>query len=325
MEEKKNISVGGHQQLMNIESSIDRIPSEALKKALLGLNLLLEDFEKSGSLLNQIENFVSFPLESDMFRRKVMHLIESIKIIAERAIENHQYLADNLEDVYRQTVELEKAIGETHESIDVRFTFWLHMFGSDNPREAGMSRKISTFSEFLNSLVEKHSSYAYFLAPFGSTPLLICRYLPLDANLKHFESDTLQFSAYVASPTGSLQSLKRAWNKLFKSPNKSVFHLFRNSRTNASIGTFKQRSSIRLQPYRPHRYNEPDQLPKIVYDFINLYGISGRRRVHLLKGDDKWAVFTTQRPIQFDGRFIQLSDADDADESPQDLDQQLIE
>ena len=64
MEEKKNISVGGHQQLMNIESSIDRIPSEALKKALLGLDLLLEDFDqlKAQEINFQVYNR-TYPLE----------------------------------------------------------------------------------------------------------------------------------------------------------------------------------------------------------------------------------------------------------------------
>jgi hypothetical protein len=326
MEEKKNLTtVENPQQLMKHEASADRLPSESLKQVLLGLDLLVEDFEKSDSFVNQIEHFISAPLAFDVLQRKVIHLIESLKTVTERSVENYQYLADVLEDIYRQTIELENAIGETHESLNARFTFWLHTFQSGNRSEGKTSREIPNFSEFLDLLAARHGRYAYFLAPFESKPLLICRYIPLDSSAANFAADALQFSTYVAPPTGSFRVLKRAWDKLFKSPNKSVLHLFHHSRSRSLLGTFKRRSSVLMTPYRPYQHSELDQLPKIVYDFINIYGISGCCHVHLLKRDDQCAVFATQRHVQFDGRSVQLSDADCPGESPKDRHRLIIE
>ena len=132
-------------------------------------------------------------------------------------------------------------------------------------------------------------------------------------------------SSYVAPPAGALRGLKRAWNKLFKSPNKSVLHLFHDSRPKSLLGTFKGRSSVPIGPYSPHQYSELDQLPKIIYDFINIYGISGCIHVHLLKRKDQCAIFTTQRHVEFDGNSVQLADTDWPDESPKDRHQLIIE
>ena len=96
----------------------------------------------------------------------------------------------------------------------------------------------------------------------------------------------------------------------------SVLHLFHYSCPNLPIGTFKKRLSVLMKPYLPYRHSEPDQLSKVIYDFINIHGISGSRHIHLLKRDDKCAVFTTQRPIQFDGRLLHLSDVDCPTKSP---------
>ena len=325
MEEKKNISLGSPQQLLDLKPSTNRPPSEALKKALLKLDLLVEDFEKSGSFLRRIEHFISAPLEFDILQEQVKHFTENLKTVTGRAVENHQNLAGDLEDIYRQTVELENAISETHESINSRFTFWLHSFQAGSQGDGEVSQEVSSFSEFANLFAEKHVGYAYFLAPFGLAPLLICRYISLDADSEDSEPDTVQLSTYVAPPTGLFQALKRAWNKLFGSPNMSVLHLFHYSRLNLPIGTFKKRLLVLMKPYLPYRHSEPDQLPKVIYDFINIHGISGSRHIHLLKRDDKCAVFTTQRPIQFDGRLLHLSDVDCPTESPKARHQLLIE
>lgn len=326
MKEKKNLAtVDNPQQLITPKPIIEtaQLTSESLRKVLSELNLLTEDFEKSDGFVDQIEHLIAAPLEFDIAQRKIARLIENLKIINERAVENHRHLAATIEDTYGQATQLQNIIGETYASIDARFKLWLHSFQTGNQGEEQESREITDFSEFLSLLSEKQVRYAYFLASFKSKPILICRYTPLDANSQN--NVTYSMSSYVAPPAGLFRGLKRAWNKLFKSPNKSVLHLFQDSRPKSLLGTFKGRSSVSIGPYSPHQYSELDQLPKIVYDFINIYGISGCIHVHLLKREDQCAIFTTQRHVEFDGNSVQLADTDCPGELPKDRHQLIIE
>ena len=326
MKEKKNLTTADNsRQLMTSKSitEVTQLTSESLKKTLLELNLLAEDFEKSDDFVDQIEHLIAAPLGFDIFQRKIVRLIENLKVITGRAAENHRYLADTIEDTYGHTLELINVIGETHASINARFKFWLHSFQTGDQSEEQKSRELSNFAEFLDLLAEKPASYAYFLASFKSKPLLICRYIPPDTEPQ--DDITYSLSSYVASPSGSFRGLKKAWNKLFKSPNKSVFHFFRDSHPKSSLGTFKGRSPVLVGPYAPYQHSKLDQLAKIVYDFINIYGISGCIHVHLLKREDQCAIFTTQRQVEFDGNSIQLADTDCPAESPKDRHQLIIE
>ena len=326
MKEKKNLTTADTSEQLIAPKSIAEIAqltSESLKRVLLELNLLTEDFEKSDGFVNQIEHLIAAPLEFDIFQRKIVRLIENLKVVAGRASENHRYLAGTIKDAYGYTIELQNIIGETHASINARFKFWLHSFQTEYHRKGQKSREIPSFSEFLDLLAEKPARYAYFLASLKSKPLLICQYIPPDTNPQN--NVTYSLSSYVAPPSGSFRSLKRAWNKLFKSPNKSVLHLFHNSRPKASLGTFKGRLPVSVGPYSPHEHSEREQLPKIIYDFINIYGISGCIHVHLLKREDQCAVFTTQRQVEFDGSSVQLADADCPNASPKDRHQLIIE
>lgn len=326
MKEKKNLTTtDSSQQLIASKSTteITQLTSESLKKALSELNLLAEDFEKSNNFVDQIEHLVAAPLEFDIFQRRIVRLIENLKIITDRAAENRRYLASTIEDAYVHAVELLNIIGETHASINARFKFWLHSFQTEDQHEEQKSRELSSLSDFLDLLAEKPARYAYFLASFKSKPFLICQYIPPGTELP--DNIAYSLSSYVAPPSGSFRSLKRAWNKLFKSPNKSVFHLFRDSRPKSSLGTFKGRSPILVGPYAPHQHSELDQLPKIIYDFINIYGISGCIHVHLLKREDQCVVFTTQRHVEFDGSSVRLADTDCPRESLKDRHQLIIE
>ena len=326
MKEKKNLAVADNSQQVITSKSITEITqltSESLKKTLLELNLLAEDFEKSDNFVDQIEHLIAAPLGFDIFQKKIGRLIENLKVITERAAENHRYLADTIEGTYGHALELVNVVGETRVSINARFKFWLHSFQTGDQPEEQKSRELSGFSEFLDLFAEKPSRYAYFLASFQSKPLLICRYIPPDTEPQ--KNVTYSLSSYVAPPSGSFRSLKRAWNKLFKSPNRSVLHLFHSSHPQPSLGTFKGRSPFLVGPYAPHQHSELDQLPKIIYDFINIYGISGCIHVHLLKREDQCAIFTTQRHVEFDGTSVQLADADCPAESPKDRHQLIIE
>ena len=325
MKEKKNLPTADNSQQL-IPKSIEetaQLSSETLKKVLLELNLLTEDFEKSDDFVDQIERLIAAPLEFDIFQRKIVRLIENLRVIAVRAAENHRYLADTIEDAYSQAIALQNIVGETHASVNARFKFWLHSFQAEHQREGQKSREIADFSELLDLFAEKQARYAYFLASFKSKPLLICRYIPPDTNpqnnITHF------LSSYVVPPSGSFRVLKRAWNKLFKSPNKSVLHLFRDSRPKSLLGTFKGRSPVLVRPYIPYQHSELDRLPKIIYDFINIYGISGCIHVHLLKREDQCAIFITQRHVEFDGNSVQLADTDCLGESPKDRHHLIIE
>ena len=326
MKKKKNLATADNsQQLIAPKpiTEITQLTSESLKKTLLALNLLAEDFEKSDDFVDQIERLVAAPLGFDIFQRKIVRLIENLKVITERAAENHRFLANTIEDAHVHAIELLNIIGETHSSINTRFKFWLHSFQTGDQREGQQSCEISTFSEFLDLLAEQPARYAYFLASFKSKPLLICRYIPPDTDPQN--DITYLLSAYVAPPAGSFRVLKRAWNRLFKSPNKSVLHLFSNSSPKASFGTFKGRSSVLVAPYAPHQHGELDQLTKIIYDFINIYGISGCTHVHLFKREDQCAIFTTQRHVEFDGSSVQLADVDCPTESRKGHHQLIIE
>ena len=325
MKEKKNLATANNPQQITSKSITEtaQLTSESLRKVLAELNLLTEDFEKSDGFVDQIEHLIAAPLEFEIFQRKVARLIDNLKVITERAVENHRYLAGTIEDTYGQTSQLQNIIGETYASIDARFKFWLHSFEIGDQREQQKSREVTGFSEFLSLLFEKQVRYAYFLASFKSKPLLVCRHTPLDANSQN--SVTYSLSSYVAPPSGAFRGLKRAWNKLFKSPNKSVLHLFHDSRPKSLLGTFKGRSPVSIGPYSPHQYSALDQLPKIIYDFINIYGISGCIHVHLLKREDQCAIFTTQRHVEFDGNSVQLADTDWPGESLKDRHQLIIE
>ncbi len=326
MKEKKNLAATDNsQQLLTHRSitEITQLTSDALKRTLSELNLLAEDFEKSDNFVDQIEHLIAAPLEFDIFQRKIRRLIENLEVITQRAAENHRYLASTIEDAYLHAIELINVIGETRTSINARFKFWLHSFQTGDQREEQKSRELSSFSEFLDLFVEKPARYAYFLASFKSKPLLICRYIPPDTDPP--TNITYSLSSYVAPPSGSFRRLKRAWNKLFPPPNKSVLHLFRDSRPKASLGTFKGRSPVLVGPYTPHQHSELDQATKIIYDFINIYGISGCIHVHLLKREDQCAIFTTQQHIEFDGNSVRLADTDCPAESPKDRHQLIIE
>ena len=326
MKEKKNLAVADSSQQVIASKSITEITqltSEALKKTLSELNLLAEDFEKSDDFADQIEQLIAAPLGFEIFQRKIVRLIENLKLITERAAENHRYLTDTIEDTYGHAIELVNVIGETHASINARFKFWMHSFQTGAQHEEQKSRELSNFAEFLDLAAEKPVHYAYFLGSFKSKPFLICRYIPPDTEPQ--KNITYSLSSYVAPPAGAFRGLKRAWNKLFRSPNKSVLHLFRDSRPKSSLGTFKGRSSILIGPYDPHQHSELDQLTKIIYDFINIYGISGCIHVHLLKREDQCAIFTTQRHVEFDGNSVQLADTDCPTESLKDRHQLIIE
>ena len=326
MKEKKNLTTTDNSQQLIASKSITEITqltSETLKKTLLELNLLAEDFEKSDDFVDQIEHLIAAPLRFEIFQKKAVRLIQNLRVITERAAENHRYLAETIEDTYRHALELINVIGETHASINARFKFWLHSFQTEDQSEEQKSRELSNFSEFLDLLVEKPARYTYFLASFKSKPLLICRCTPPDTEPE--DNITYSLSSYVAPPSGSFRGLKRAWNKLFKSPNKSVLHLFRDSHPKSSLGTFKGRSPVLVGPYAPHQHSELDQLTKIIYDFINIYGISGCIHVHLLKREDQCAIFTTQQHVEFDGNSIQLADTDCPAESPKVRHQLIID
>ena len=326
MKKKKNLTTADSSQQLIASKSITEITqltSESLKKTLSELNLLAEDFEKSDDFVDQIEHLIAAPLAFDIFQRKIVRLIENLKVITERAAENHRYLASTIEDAYVHAIELLNIIGETHASINARFKFWLHSFQTGDQREEQQSRELPNFAEFLDLLAEKPASCAYFLASFRSKPFLICRYIPPDTEPQN--NITYSLSSYVAPPSGPFRSLKRAWNKLFKSSNKTVLHLFRDSHPKSSFGTFKGRSPVLVRPYAPYQHSELNQLTKIIYDFINIYGISGCIHVHLLKREDQCVVFTTQRHVEFDGSSVQLADIDWPSESLKDRHQLIIE
>ncbi len=325
MKEKQNLTTADTTERLISKSitEITHLTSESLREALSELHLLTEDLEKSDGFVDEIEQLIAAPLEFDIFQRKIVRLIEKLKLVTGRVSENHRYFIGTIEDTYGHASELLNIIGETYASINTRFKFWLHSFQTGDQPEEQKSREISNFSEFLDLLSEKPAYCTYFLVSFKSKPLLICRYVLPDTEPPNDVACSL--SSYVAPPVGSFGALKRACNKLFKSPNKSVLHLFRDSRPKALLGTFKGRSSVLVAPYAPHQHSELDQLPKIVYDFINLYGISGCVHVHLLKREDQCAIFTTQRHVEFDGNSIQLAAIDCPAESVKHHHQLIIE
>ena len=325
MKEKQNLTTADSSQQLISKSvtEITHLTVESLRRTLSELNLLTEDLDKSDSFVDEIKHLIAAPLEFEISQSRIVRLIENLQVVTGRVSENHRYFAGTIEDTYEHASELLNIIGETYASINARFKFWIHSFQTEDQREEQKSYEISNFSEFLDLLAEKPAHYAYFLASFKSKPFLICQYIRPDT--KPPSNVAYSLSSYVAPPSGSFRGLRRAWNKLFKSPNKSVLHLFRNSSPKPSHGTFKGRSPVLVGPYTPYQYSELDQLPKIIYDFINLYGISGCIHVHLLKRDDQCAIFTTQRQVEFDGNAVQLADIDCPAESPEDRHHLIIE
>ena len=301
MEKKNNMTQGSVQPVAHLKQPRDALPSDALKEALLSLDLMAQDFEKLGNHLEQVERFVSAPLEFDLLQRRVKQLVDKLAVVTDRTLENHQYLQSELQGVYKKLIELEGAIWESRESINKRFVFSLHQFDTGEP-----SREVSGFSEFLSELTEKHERCLYFVIPFGPIPLLICRDM---SSITTTPLETVTQSASVALPTGVFRFLKRAWHRLFCQPNQIVLHLFQRSQRQR-IGTFKYRTSVPLHPYFPYRYDDSAQTAKISYDFINFYGVSGKTHAHLLKGHDTSAIVMTKQPVQFDGRLLRFAEAD---------------
>ena len=127
---------------------------------------MTEDFEKSDDFVDQIERLIAAPLEFDIFQRKIVRLIENLRVIAVRAAENHRYLADTIEDAYSQAIALQNIVGETHASVNARFKFWLHSFQAEHQGEGQKSREIADFSELLDLFAEKQASLCLLLSVF---------------------------------------------------------------------------------------------------------------------------------------------------------------
>ena len=292
--------------LIKSESSEPNTPSQHIKNIKSMLNLSVSDLEKTINALWELDRLTSAPLYFETAADRKEHIIRNIRSIVERTIDNADFLAGALIDqIYEDTVQLENAISETHASINARFSFWFYSLLE--PGEP--SQEIQTFTEFTQLFIEENVEHAYFLLPFESSYSLVCQYAPNSGQIADIKIHT---SDYFQLLEGSLQGVKKVWAKLLKPANTRVYHIFKHHIRSNAVAE-KDSSSVVVERYHPYKDNQLSSIPKILYDFINMYSIKNRRHVHLIRRDDKSVVLLTQRPIERAGGYFTLSKEDAAD------------
>lgn len=264
------------------------------------LELLIEDLHKIQASLDQLRRVISLPLDLGLERHS-LNVIEELHALVDRTEDNYQRMNLKIDDILETVDELEQSVSESYNSINKRFDFWLHDVVDDRSESVA-------FLDFFLRMQSSGQTYAYFVNELaGGNSILICmpissyprfrRNSALATKTKGTDrSDSiLAFSKYVESPRKWLRPLRKLGHKLFKKPNKWVYHLFSTPRKDRTHGTFKGKEELLLKEYRPFKYDAPDQLSKILYDFINMHGVKGRHCANLITDRKVYAIFMSEQ------------------------------
>ena len=266
-------------------------PSNHIKNMEITLELLTEDLYKTKMCLDQLRRILSSPIDLGVERHS-LDLIDNLYALAKRTEDNYQRMNSRTDVLSERINELEQAVSESYSSINERYNFWLHDVVNNKSESV-------TFPEFSRSMESSGLTYVYFLNRLlRGNSVLICMPAPAGIGRSDFVSNqSLAYSIYVENPEKWLKPLRKLWHKLFRKPNKRVYHLFSSPRKDKSFGTFKGKGDLPLKEYLPFKYDAPDQLLKILYDFINMYGINGRNCANLITDRKVYALFMSEQPF----------------------------
>lgn len=274
-----------------MEQERAKISSNQIKNMKLTLELLTEDLDKTKRSLEQLKRICSVPLDLGAEHNPV-DFIDKLYTLTKRTEDNYQRMDLRIDNLSEKVNELEQAVSESYNSINERFNFWLHDIANNKSKSVD-------FLDFPRLIKSNGLTYAYFLNRLvNDNSILICKPVPSGINRSDFVSNqSLAYSTYVKDSEKWLKPLRKIGHKLFKKPNKWVYHLFSSPRKAKKFGTFKGKDNIELKEYLPFKYDDPDQILKILYDFINMHGISGRDCANLITAQEVFALFMSEQPF----------------------------
>lgn len=270
-------------------------PSNQIENLKLTLELLTDDLDKTKMCLDNLKRLVFTPLDLEV-RRNSLNFIDNLYVLLKRTEDNYKRLNSRIDNFSEATKELEQAVSESYKNINERFNFWLHDLANNKSEHLG-------FLELTDVIKSNELTYSYFL----NRLVNINSYILIGKPISDLSNNCFTCSKYVKNSGKLSNPLKKIWYKLFKKPNKLVYYLFNIPRKDKMHGTFKAKDSLELKEYRPFNYDVPEQLLKILYDFINMYGIDRKNCVNLITDNRVFVLFMSEQPFIMKNSQVELT------------------
>ena len=281
-----------------INLNLKNLPiSESIKTIQTTMELAAKDTRKYIEYLDQLDGLASSGLNFQQIQSKKTKIIYDLKRLAERTAENQETIAQiTLEDMQRQIVDLEQIIGDMPSQIDERFVFYNFDLSNDVTLQVKNQFQVDSFNHLVELVQMPKWKYTYYHLEFGPLNLLLCQYMPVTTQTSSLSIPVAKYSDPAKS---FLKSIQHRWGK--STPVKrEVIHLFTPSehRLGLDMGALLQTEAREFSAYQPHKSDEAQQLPKIIYDFINMYGINGHYAVHLFRQRNRSLIFLAPTLIE---------------------------
>jgi len=266
-------------------------PSESLKQIQTAIEISAKDLRLYMEYLDRLDVLTASGLNFQKVQEEKARLVYDLNQLIDRTIQNQEIISRSiLDQIYQQVVELEQVIGEPTTQIDSRFMFYNFDLSNEILLQVAEEYEVETFADLIDLVRMPKWHYAYFHLSLGNLHLLICQYVSSENPLQQL---SIPVSSFIDPPSGVFDSLQRRWGK--QPPVKrEILHLFTPSDQPAQyqkMGLPLETETWQIESYSPHAANQVDQLPKIIYDFINVYGIQGRQVVHLLRQRNRSVIF----------------------------------
>ena len=267
------------------------IPSESLKQIQTAIEISAKDLRLYMEYLDRLDVLTASGLNFQKVQEEKARLVYDLNQLIDRTIQNQEIISRSiLDQIYQQVIELEQVIGEPTTQIDSRFMFYNFDLSNEILLQVAEEYEVETFADLIDLVRMPKWHYAYFYLSLGNLHLLICQYASSDSPLQQL---SVPVSSFIDPPDGIFDSLQRRWGK--QPPVKrEVLHLFTPSGQPTryqKMGLPLETETWQIEAYLPYAANQADQLPKIIYDFINIYGIQGRQVVHLLRQRNRSVIF----------------------------------
>ena len=259
------------------------------------MELAAKDTRKYIEYLDQLDGLASSGLNFQQVQFRKTKIIHDLKKLAERTAENQETIAQiTLEDMQRKIVDLEQMIGDMPSQIDERFVFYNFDLSNDMTLRVKNQFQIDNFNHLVELVEMPKWKYTYYHLKFGHLNLLLCQYMPATTQMSSLSIPVAKYS----DPANSfLKSIQHRWGKSIP-VKREVIHLFGPSEQRLDMGALLQTEARNFSAYQPHKSDEAQQLPKIIYDFINMYGINGHHAVHLFRQRNRSLIFLAPTLIE---------------------------
>ncbi len=276
--------------------------SESIKRVQTTIELATKDVRKYIEYLEQLDELASSGLNFQQVQERKTRLIYDLKRLAERTADNQETITRLiLEDMHRQTVDLEQVVGEMPSQIDARFVFYNFDLSNEIALQVKDQFEVDSFNQLVNLVRMPKWKYAYFHLKFGQLHLLVCQYVSATKQLPEL---SIPVATYADPANGFWESIQHRWGKPL-SIIREVIHLFTPVVKQLDMGVALQTEDRKVQAYQPHASDQVNQLTKIIYDFINMYGISNCHVVHLFRQRNRSLIFLAPTLIEpSNGRLI---------------------